>query len=232
MITGNKNYQRIDDLPASIPIFPLTGALLLPNGQIPLNIFEPRYLAMIDATLAGDRIIGMVQPSFSDDENGDEQTSTGQAGSDLCHVGCAGRIVSFSETGDGRYLISLIGISRFTILHELEVTTPFRQVIANWEPYKNDLQNDKSGEKVDREGLLKTFKSYLDINNLEADWDSIEETQTDILVNALSMMSPYGAAEKQALLEAVDLKIRADTLIAITEMSLAQQTNDGNAILQ
>lgn len=226
MMTGNKNYQSIDDLPSAIPIFPLSGALLLPQGQMPLNIFEPRYLSMIDTALTGDRIIGMVQPSFSDAQE-EEENDNG-----LCRVGCAGRIVSYSETGDGRYLISLIGISRFTVQQELEVTTPFRQIIANWVPYQNDLQADKSSEMVDREGLLKTFKSYLDVNNLEADWDGIEETKTDILINALSMMSPYGAAEKQALLEADDLKIRADTLIAITEMSLAQQTSDGNAILQ
>lgn len=226
MMTGNKNYETIDDLPVSIPIFPLAGALLLPQGQIPLNIFEPRYLAMIDVALAGDRIIGMVQPSFSNETKQDNDHR------DLCDVGCAGRVVSYSETGDGRYVISLIGISRFSIVRELEVVTPFRQIIADWSSYKNDLQSDKSRDQVDREGLLKTFKSYLDVNNLDADWDSIEGTETDILVNALSMMSPYGAAEKQALLEADDLKIRADTLIAITEMSLAQQNNDGNTILQ
>ena len=223
MMTGNKNYEGIDDLPASIPIFPLTGALLLPHGQMPLNIFEPRYLAMLDAVMAGDRIIGMIQPSFKDESKGENG---------LCKIGCAGRVVSFSETGDGRYHISLIGISRFSIHKELEVTTPFRQVMANWSLYLDDLQTDKSGADVDRESLLKTFRSYLDVNNMEADWESIEETQTDILVNALSMMSPYGAAEKQALLEANDLKTRADTLVAITEMSLAEQDNNGNAILQ
>lgn len=226
MMTGNKNYETIDDLPVSIPIFPLTGALLLPQGQMPLNIFEPRYLAMIDAALAGDRIIGMVQPSFSNETKHENNHN------DLCDIGCAGRIVSYSETGDGRYVITLVGISRFSIARELEVVTPFRQIITDWSSYKNDLQSDESGDQVDRDGLLKTFKSYLEVNNLDADWDSIESTETDILVNALSMMSPYGAAEKQALLEADDLKIRADTLIAITEMSLAQQNNDGNTILQ
>ncbi|MEP2942456.1 MAG: LON peptidase substrate-binding domain-containing protein [Hyphomicrobiales bacterium] len=223
MMTGNRNYEGIDDLPTSIPIFPLSGALLLPHGQMPLNIFEPRYLAMIDAAIAGDRVIGMVQPSFDDNQKED---------CGLCKVGCAGRIVSLSETGDNRYLISLIGISRFTIQRELEVTTPYRQILADWRPYQNDLQTDKSGDDVDRDGLLKTFRSYLDVNNLEADWESIEETQTHILVNALSMMTPYGAAEKQALLEANNLKIRAETLIAITEMSLAQQDTNGNTILQ
>lgn len=224
MVTGNKSYESIHDLPQSIPVFPLPGALLLPNGQMPLNIFEPRYIAMIDAVLAGERIIGMVQPAFSTTQ---VHETTG-----LCRIGCAGRLVSFSETGDGRYLISLIGIARFSITRELETATPFRQVLVDWTTYAHDLHIDKSCELVDRPTLLKTFKSYLEANNLEADWESIESAQTEILVNALSMMSPYSAAEKQALLEADNLKVRADTLVAITEMSLARQNKDGNAVLQ
>jgi len=224
MVTGNKSYESIHDLPQSIPVFPLPGALLLPNGQMPLNIFEPRYIAMIDAVLAGERIIGMVQPAFS---NTQVHETTG-----LCRIGCAGRLVSFSETGDGRYLISLIGVARFSITRELETTTPFRQVLVDWTTYAHDLHIDKSCELVDRPTLLKTFKSYLEANNLEADWESIESAQTEILVNALSMMSPYSVAEKQALLEADNLKVRADTLVAITEMSLARQNKDGNAVLQ
>jgi len=224
MVTGNKSYESIHDLPQSIPVFPLPGALLLPNGQMPLNIFEPRYIAMIDAVLAGERIIGMVQPAFS---NTQVHETTG-----LCRIGCAGRLVSFSETGDGRYLISLIGVARFSITRELETTTPFRQVLVDWTTYAHDLHIDKSCELVDRPTLLKTFKSYLEANNLEADWESIESAQTEILVNALSMMSPYSVAEKQALLEADNLKVRADTLVAITEMSLARQNKDGNALLQ
>jgi len=224
MVTGNKSYESIHDLPQSIPVFPLPGALLLPNGQMPLNIFEPRYIAMIDAVLAGERIIGMVQPAFS---NTQVHETTG-----LCRIGCAGSLVSFSETGDGRYLISLIGVARFSITRELETTTPFRQVLVDWTTYAHDLHIDKSCELVDRPTLLKTFKSYLEANNLEADWESIESAQTEILVNALSMMSPYSVAEKQALLEADNLKVRADTLVAITEMSLARQNKDGNAVLQ
>jgi len=224
MVTGNKSYESIHDLPQSIPVFPLPGALLLPNGQMPLNIFEPRYIAMIDAVLAGERIIGMVQPAFS---NTQVHETTG-----LCRIGCAGRLVSFSETGDGRYLISLIGVARFSITRELETTTPFRQVLVDWTTYAHDLHIDKSCELVDRPTLLKTFKSYLEANNLEADWESIESAQTEILVNALSMMSPYSVAEKQALLEADNLKVRAYTLVAITEMSLARQNKDGNAVLQ
>lgn len=223
MVTGNKKYENLDDLPSSIPIFPLSGALLLPGGQMPLNIFEPRYLAMIDAALAGDRIVGMVQPAFS-------QSLDNRDG--LCRIGCAGRLVSFSETGDNRYLISLIGISRFAIAHELPVATPFRQVTVDWRPFLADLDKDESYREIDRAALLKTFQSYLDAHGMEADWNSIKGTKTEILVNALSMMSPYGAAEKQALLEAANLKTRADTLVAITEMSLARESGGGDIVLQ
>jgi len=185
--TGFKKYETVDDLPKSLPIFPLTAALLLPDGNLPLNIFEPRYLAMVDAALAGDRLIGMVQPSIPDQPETDKG---------LCHVGCAG------------------------------------QVIADWSSFETDLGPDQTDFEIDRELLLKTFKAYLDQNNMEADWDSIEKADTGILVNALSMMSPYGAAEKQALLEADNLKQRADTLVAITEMSLAKQDQEGGVTLQ
>jgi len=185
--TGFKKYETADDLPKSLPIFPLTAALLLPDGNLPLNIFEPRYLAMVDAALAGDRLIGMVQPSIPDQPETDKG---------LCHVGCAGRIVSFNETSDQRYIINLSGISRFKIQSELETMTPFRQVIADWSSFETDLGPDQTDFEIDRELLLKTFKAYLDQNNMEADWDSIEKADTGILVNALSMMSPYGAAEK------------------------------------
>ncbi|MEP1443074.1 MAG: LON peptidase substrate-binding domain-containing protein [Hyphomicrobiales bacterium] len=221
---SNKNkYETVADLPTSLPVFPLTAALLLPNGNLPLNIFEPRYLAMIDAALAGDRMIGMIQPAIE-----------GQASTDngLCQIGCAGRLVSFSETSDGRYMIGLVGICRFSVQSELETTTPFRQVMADWSDFEHDLKPDLSNSQIDRDLLLKTFRAYLDQNDMEADWDSIEEADTGLLVNALSMMSPYGAAEKQAFLEAKNLKQRADTLVAITEMSLARQDTESGVTLQ
>lgn len=223
MATNNKKYETLNDLPTSIPVFPLTGALLLPGGQIPLNIFEPRYLAMIDAALASNRMIGMIQPAF-------ETASITENG--LCKVGCAGRITSFNEVADNRYVISLTGISRFTIAAELETTTPFRQVLLDWEPYTRDLQPDDTQDEIDRSELLKTFRDYLEANNMSIDWDNIQETKTEILVNTLSMMSPYGAAEKQALLEAATLKKRAETLIAITEISLVRHDNKGDVTLQ
>ena len=223
MESKNTKYETIEDLPKSLPIFPLTAALLLPNGNLPLNIFEPRYLAMIDAALAGDRMIGMIQPAIS----GKPSTEMG-----LCQIGCAGRLVSFSETSDGRYIIGLVGICRFSIQSELETTTPFRQAVVDWSAYENDLKPDLSNSQIDRELLLKTFRAYLDQNDMEVDWEGIEEADTGMLVNALSMMSPYGAAEKQAFLEAKNLKQRADTLVAVTEISLAKQDTESGVTLQ
>lgn len=222
MKAGNATYRSSDDIPASAPLFPLSGALLLPGGQMPLNLFEPRYLAMFDAALAGDRVIGMIQPRFSGDRG-----SPGKP--NLCSVGCLGRVTSFSETGDGRYVIALQGICRFRIGEELAVTTPFRQ--ASLVPFEGDLADDDNGDAVDRDGLLGAFKAYLDANELEADWESVSRAGNAALVNALSMMAPYGPAEKQALLEAPDLKTRAETLVAVTEMSLARQSDDFGSTL-
>jgi Lon protease-like protein len=213
-MAGNKRYASTGDLPDRVPVFPLSGALLLPSGQMPLNIFEPRYLAMVDAALSGDRIIGMIQP------RGECANERGTPG--LCGVGCLGRIVQFAETGDGRYLITLAGISRFRIAEELTVMTPFRQCLIAAQDFA-DLDDPRRGEdEVDRDGLLRTFRSYLAANQLEADWESVERASNAGLVTALSMMSPWGASEKQALLEASDHAERARTLIAITEIALAQ----------
>ena len=213
-MAGNQRYAASDELPETIPVFPLSGALLLPSGQMPLNIFEPRYLAMVDAALAGDRLIGMIQPCGDCAKAG--------ARPDLCEVGCIGRIVQFAETGDGRYLVTLAGVSRFRVLEELDVTTPFRQCRIGASDFA-DLDDPRRGEEdVDRYGLLRTFRHYLAANNLDADWESVEHASNAGLVTALSMMSPWGASEKQALLEAADHAERARTLIAITEIALAE----------
>lgn len=222
MKAGNATYHSSADIPASAPLFPLSGALLLPGGQMPLNLFEPRYLAMFDAALSGDRVIGMIQPRFSGDRGPAEKPN-------LCSVGCLGRVTSYSETGDGRYVIALQGICRFRIEEELAVTTPFRQ--AKLLPFEGDLNDDDDGDAVDREGLLAAFKAYLEANELEADWESVSRAGNGALVNALSMMAPYGPAEKQALLEAPDLRTRAETLVAITEMSLARRNDDFGSTL-
>ncbi|QKC80993.1 LON peptidase substrate-binding domain-containing protein [Mesorhizobium sp. NZP2077] len=223
MQAGNAHYRLAKDLPSTIPIFPLEGALLLPGGRMPLNIFEPRYLQMVDEAVAGSRLIGVIQPRLDGGLRDDGEP-------ELCNVGCAGRIIAFSETGDGRYLISLQGVFRFRIAHELTVKTPFRQ--AKPAPFLADLDDDPAANEIDRPALLKAFRAYLQANDLEADWESVSRAENAMLVNALSMMAPYGPAEKQALLEAADLKTRAETLIAITEMALARENEDFGSSLQ
>ena len=223
MQAGNAHYRLAKNLPSTIPIFPLEGALLLPGGRMPLNVFEPRYLQMVDEAIAGSRLIGIIQPSLDGALRDDGEP-------ELCNVGCAGRIIAFSETGDGRYLISLQGVCRFRIAHELTVKTPFRQ--CKLAPFLADLDEDQAANEIDRPSLLKAFRAYLQANDLEADWESVSRAENAMLVNALSMMAPYGPAEKQALLEAADLRTRAETLIAITEMALARENEDFGSSLQ
>jgi len=225
MQAGNAIYETIADLPPVLPVFPLSGALLLPRTQLPLNIFEQRYLDMVDAALSGNRLIGMVQPAS-------ETASYDTDSPVLASVGCVGRLTSFQETGDGRYLITLQGVTRFALGKELGPYSAYREVECDFAPFATDLTCGDGEEDVDRNGLLKTLRDYLDANNLEADWQSVSEAETEVLVNALCMMCPYGPQEKQALLEARDLKTRAETLIAITEMDLARSQNDGGSTLQ
>jgi len=224
MKAGNCSYECPEDLPAIIPVFPLPAALLLPRAEMPLNIFEPRYLSMVDAALAGNRLVGMIQP--------DDQAPQGEQGSSLCAIGCAGRITSFSETGDNRYVITLTGIARFQIVEEVAASTPFRQCRVTMAPFGTDFTGCPGDEHVDRGSVLATFRAYLDAHNLETDWDSIDNASNETLINALAMMAPFGAAEKQALLEAPNLKSRAETLVAITEMSLARKSSAGGRSLQ
>lgn len=221
MKAGNQIYAGPADLPDEIPVFPLEGALLLPRGQLPLNIFEPRYIAMIDDAIRSDRIIGMIQP------RGESKA----ASPPLFDIGCAGRVTALSETGDGRYLVTLSGISRFRVLGEVPGTRTYRICRVSTEPFAQDFVERAGEDAVDRASLLRALRDFLDANQLEADWKSVGEATTEALVNSLSMMSPYGPAEKQALLEAPDLKTRAETLVAITEISLAR-TRDGGAPMQ
>lgn len=228
MLAGNQHYRSEKDIPSLVPVFPLSGALLLPGGQIPLNIFEPRFLAMIDHAIATDRVIVMVQPHFKSDDVEDEPND---GPSKLCEVGCLGRISAFNETGDGRYVISLQGICRVRLDAEvMDDALPFRRF--NIHPFVSDLNDADENDTIDREQLLKVFRDYLEFNQLEADWDSVEKAENTTLVNALSMMSPFGPAEKQALLEAPDMRMRAETLVAITEMSLARDSDDAQSMLQ
>jgi uncharacterized protein len=221
----NVAYHRPGDLPDVIPVFPLVGALLLPRGQMPLNIFEPRYLAMIDDALrSGQRLIGMIQPDPA--HPGTEERPA------LYKIGCVGRITQLAETGDGRYLIQLTGIARFEIEQELRLPTPYRQCRVLYTPFADDLVARKGEDAVDRKAVLHTLTEFLKANNLKADWKEIENAPNEALVNALAMMSPYGSAEKQALLEAPDLKTRAEILVAVTEIELAKKSTSGETSLQ
>jgi Lon protease-like protein len=211
----NAVYRGHDDLPGVMAMFPLPGALLLPRGQMPLNIFEQRYLIMIDDALRGTRLIGMIQPDPA--HPGPDKNKP-----QLFSVGCVGRITQLAESGDGRYLIQLTGIARFRVAEELPVDTPYRQCRVAYRPFANDFVARKGEDEVDRKTLLRTLADFLKANNLKADWAGIENAPNEALVNALAMMSPYGAAEKQALLEAPDLKTRAEILVAVTEIELAK----------
>jgi Lon protease-like protein len=220
----NAVFRGPADLPEVIPVFPLAGALLLPRGQMPLNIFEPRYLAMIDDALRdGHRLIGMIQPDGA--HPGPEDRPN------LYKVGCVGRITQLAETGDGRYLMQLTGIARFQVDEELAVSTAYRQCRVSF-AYGDDFVARRGEEEVDREALLKALADFLKANDLKADWEGIENAPNEALVNALAMMSPYGSAEKQAMLEAPDLKTRAEILVAATEIELAKVNTQGEMPVQ
>ena len=228
MKAGNIEYKNLGDLPKRLPVFALSGALLLPGGQLPLNIFEPRFLKMIEDAIVGDRLIAMVQP-LEEQEEGAEDTKTSNEPS-LYQIGCVGRITAIQESGDGRLLLNLSGICRYKLHSKIESDKAYP--IYSVEYFESDLSGEGLVDGVDRDKLLQTFRDYLEANEMEADWESIEETQTDQLVNGLCMMSPYGPAEKQAMLEAGDLVTRAETLIAITEFELAKSNGEVGSNLQ
>ena len=198
-----------------IPVFPLPGALLLPRGQMPLNIFEPRYLDMVDDALRANRIIGMIQP---DPEGGGTALVP-----KLYGVGCAGRITQFAETGDGRYLITLSGIARFRVEEEAPTTLPYRLCRVTFLPFAADFVARAGEDEVDRAAVSqRPCAPIAEATDLELDWEGVKQAPNEALVNALAMMSPFGPKEKQALLEAPDLKTRAEMLVAITEIELAR----------
>ena len=227
-MTLTDQYRDIADLPGALPVFPLAGAILLPRGQLPLNIFEPRYLKMVDDAIRGDRIVGMVQP------DGDEAIAASQIEGKkppLCAIGCAGRITSFAETGDGRIVITLTGIARFRVMGELPAMTPYRQCEVSWDEFADDLTPGHDQDKVSRERLLEILKEYLETHGLQADWRAIRLSSNETLVNSLCTISPYGPREKQALLEARTLEDRNQMLIALTEKALRELT-PGDATVQ
>ncbi|MFZ5733808.1 MAG: LON peptidase substrate-binding domain-containing protein [Pseudomonadota bacterium] len=216
----NAEYRGPGELPEVIPVFPLPGALLLPRGQMPLNIFEPRYLEMVDdAFRDGHRLIGMIQPDVTHSSKAERPV--------LFRVGCVGRITQLAESGDGRYILELTGISRFKIVEELTVLTPYRQCKVDFYSFADDFTARKGEDDVDRQAVLDALTDFLRVNDLKVDWEGVESAPNEALVNALAMMSPYGPAEKQALLEAPDLKTRAEILVAVTEMDLAKRKTSG-----
>ena len=232
------------DLPEVIPVFPLTGVLLLPGATLPLNIFEPRYVAMIDAAMASGRLIGMVQPQQPDEQDNrggkpdgdDPDDASGSAaetnGPALYNTGCLGRIVQFEETEDGRYIIVIKGLSRFRIENEMPTDHGgFRKVRADWTPFADDLEQlaDDPSELLDRDRLIPSLRQYFELHGLSADWDAIERTPDDRLVMTLCMICPFAPGEKQALLEAPDLSARADIMQALIDMA-AHENDDATAI--
>jgi len=204
-------------LPSILPIFPLTGVLLLPRGRLPLNIFEPRYLAMTRDALASERLIGMVQPS-------DPQVAADNP--PVYPTGCAGRITSFSETDDGRFLITLTGISRFRTREELPLLEGYRRVVPEWREFARDLASDDE-PNFDRDRLLRGLRAYFQHHRIEADWGAITSVPGERLVTSIAMICPFEPNEKQALLEAPDLDERAQLLTAIIEMAAMDRSRDG-----
>ena len=208
---------RISDLAEIVPVFPLSGVILLPRAQLPLNIFEPRYLNMVDDAMAGDRLITMVQASGGL-----------TAKPELASVGCVGKITSFSETSDGRYLITLTGVCRARLASELPVQSPYRQCRLDYTPYEDDLSEEPNDlEDFDRPRLIAALTAYLRRRSLEIDWDTAKQAPHEPLINSLSIALPFEPASKQLLLESPSLEARAEALIAILEIDTALDPDDG-----
>ncbi len=222
----SERYCQPSDLPGQLAVFPLRGAILLPRATLPINVFEPRYLSMLDDVISADRLLGVVQPGRGSDPEDDIESPSG-ADVEIRQVGGVGRITAFQETDDGRMLVTLTGISRFRIIEEAVSGQPYRICSVDYEPYAGDFEQGLGEQDVDRVTFLSVLKTYLKTHQLETDWDAIAKASTEFLVNSLSVVSPYGEEEKQALLEAVDLKSRADILVALAQMELA--SGEGSA---
>ncbi len=218
--------MKPSDLPPRLPVFPLRGAILLPRATLPLNVFEPRYLAMVVDALSSARLIGIIQPASRDET---EESPLGD-GIALRRVGCVGRITAYQEMEDGRNLITLTGIARFECLGEAATDKPYRTMTVSYDRFTQDFSEGLGEDRVDRVNLLRVLKTYLDQNRLRADWNAVQRASSEFLINVLSVMCPYGAEEKQALLEAADLKTRADVLVALAEMELASGGESGSTL--
>lgn len=218
-------YRRPADLPSRLPLFPLRGAILLPGSTLPLSIFEPRYLEMIEDVMSGARMLGMVQPAGSSSEE-----SPAGKNIELRRVGGAGRVTSYQELDDGRLAIAVTGITRFEIVGEAETGKAYRAATVSYDRFAGDLTRGLGEEQIDRAGLFETLRTYLTDHSLKTDWSVVERAPSEFLINALCVMSPYGPEEKQALLEARDLKTRAEVLVALAEMDRAMRGGSGGTI--
>ena len=204
-----------DQLPGTLPVFPLQGVLLLPGGRLPLRIFEPRYLNMVNDALAGDRLIGMIQPAEQDEEQGSAK---------IYETGCAGRITAYSETEDHHYLITLSGLIRFKVAGELPLMNGYRRVSPDYADFAHDMSEDQG--EVDRGRMLTALSAYFEANGIEGDWDAIKDTPDERLVTSLAMVCPFDPPEKQAILEATTLQDRAETMTKILQMSIHEAESD------
>jgi Lon protease-like protein len=209
--------MRLTDLPDTIAVFPLPGALLLPRARLPLHIFEPRYLQMLDDALkTKHRLIGMIQP----------REVPGAAEKRLHAIGCAGRLTGFSETEDGRYMVTLSGISRFRVLQEVQGFTPYRRCQVDWAPFARDLGGAESDAGFKRAEFMAGLKRYFEAMELSTDWGSLKGADEELLINSLSMLCPFSPEDKQALLEAPSLTTRRETLVTLIEFALRGGTGD------
>ncbi len=223
----------VEDLPEDIPIFPLTGVLMLPRTQLPLNIFEPRYLNMITDALGEGRMIGMLQPRKPGSETPDQEDAETIIGADdepdqpyVFPIGCAGRITRFEESDDGRFLINLKGVARFKIAEELPVRDGYRRVMADWSAFHADLIEPDEASPLDKKRLMTALKPYFEAQEIDANWDAVHDTPSERLINSLAMICPFEPLEKQALLEAETLADRLDVLTSLVEMAVLETTHE------
>ncbi len=204
-------YRKPADLPQTISLFPLSGAILMPRGVLALNVFEPRYLNMVDDALAGERLIGMIQPAAGEEN---------EPVPNLAAVGTAGRITAFSETEDGRYLITLTGICRFDLEMEVQSGTPYRQAVVVYDPFADDFM-PAGGKRIDRISLIRSLKRYANLHGFQVDWVSVEQAPTETIINVAAQICPFDPVAKQALLETITLEERCEALLAVIEWDAA-----------
>jgi uncharacterized protein len=227
LTTLAERYRGPADLPQRIPFFPLRRAILLPRAGLPLNVFEPRYLAMLEDVMSGQRVLGIVQPASCDDE----ESPAGKSAT-LRRVGCVGRVTAYQELDDGRLGIALTGIARCTLQSEVASAKPYRIFTVDFDRFLADFVAGTGEDDVDRQSLLAALKTYLEARHQRADWSAISKSSSESLVNMLALASPYGSEEKQALLEAPTVKARAEALIALAEMELAAGAGGSGSTLQ